>query len=470
MQHRGVRASRLVLLLLIAVGWLGPAPGEAFALQVDGPHVAVHEGEDVEFRVRREPGDPEQIRLDVVGEGATPGADVDATPIVMGRFDFEFRVRTLRDDVLHEPDERFALRTPDGRVLASAVVRDVPAPLGSWGPSSTTYLRADQVGYADERTGAVRIAISVDNRLERPVRVAYRTEDGIGARAGVDYEARAGELEVGPGTSKQEVVVPFVDDAVHELPEDLVLVLSGEGAREISERFVIADDDWPRLSADAQPTPEGDGPGAAHVRLRLSGPSEVAQTVVLRPVGSAGSPGYATSEEEVPEGDVVATFAPGQLEAEVAVPIIGDQLDEADEEFLVMPLSDTGVGVPLELTVVPLKILDDDGPAVSLGAPRLDGAGALVVDVACASVAGTCEGSARAALAGTAFASVAPGPARAFRAPDARRRTVRLRLPARARARLRARRSVRVRTTVRATGADGDVSVRARTARVRLRR
>ncbi len=79
-------------------------------------------------------------------EGATPGADVEATPVVIDRFTWEVRVMTPRDDVLHEPDERFALRTADGRVLASGVVRDVPAPPVSWGRPSPTHLRADHVG------------------------------------------------------------------------------------------------------------------------------------------------------------------------------------------------------------------------------------------------------------------------------------------------------------------------------------
>jgi hypothetical protein len=248
----------------------------------------------------------------------------------------------------------------------------------------------------------------------------------------------------------------------------------------------------PELTILPATVPEGDGPGVVTVPVRLSAPFPTAQVVVVattRGVGPEGAtPGLDYEDREQP-----VRFAPGQVEAELPVPVLGDRLDEPDERFWVYLRASAVVREPPEQTAVPVTIADDDAPeaplvtpvvddraaapaptpvepdgaglAVRLAAPRLVGASAVAVAISCVAPAGSCTGSATASVAG----ADARGAVSTFRLPDARRRTVRLRLPRAARARLRAKRSVRVQTTVRVQEPRGEAVVRSRSARLRLR-
>jgi hypothetical protein len=248
----------------------------------------------------------------------------------------------------------------------------------------------------------------------------------------------------------------------------------------------------PELTILPVTVPEGDGPGIATVRLRLSAPFATTQEVVVATTRGGGPEG-ATPGLDYEDRERPVPFAPGQVEAELPVPLLGDRLDEPDERFWVFMRPSAVVREPPAQTAVAVTIADDDAPAapvvtppaddragvpatstaepgaagleVRLTAPRLIGTSAVAVAVACVAPAGSCAGSVTASVAGAA----APGVVRAFRLPDARRRTLRLPLPRAARARLRAGRSVRVRSTVRVEGARGEAVVRSRSARLRLR-
>jgi hypothetical protein len=451
-----VRASRLSLLLLTLLGCLLSGTGAANAARIEGPPAAVREGEVAEFRVVREAGDPAPLRFELAGD--TAGADevlALSRPIEVWGAEEVIRVQALPDQDHTEPDERFVLRTTDGAASASATITEPRrCPRGP---------RLARLG-GGEGQGEVRMTVTVCNLGPTPEHVQFRTTGLDGAQPGDDFEARSGELVFGPGTSTQEIVVPVVDDDEFEMMERLVIEL---GTRDggWSGPWVYIDDDVPAVRVEPLTVPEGDGPGVARLPVRSIAGHPDRLPVVLR-VARALAPGAATPGAEFAEGRHVVWLGAGPAAAEVELPVTGDTLDEPDEHFLVFPQ-----WYRQGEFAVPITIADDDGPRVSVAAPRLDAAGAVSVGVACASAVGACEGSARVALVGAAAAAAAaPGPARSFRAPDARRRPLRLRLPGPARTRLRSGRSVRVRATVRARGADDDVSVVTRTVRLTPRR
>ncbi len=400
----------------------------------------------------REAGDPEPLRLELAGDTAAASEVIAlSTPVAVWGAEGVVRVQALPDADHGEPDERFVLRTTDGGASASAtIVEPSRCPRGP---------RVQRV-IGGEALGEVRMTFSVCNLEPEPERVPFRTVGLDGAHDGVDFEPRSGELTFAPGTSTKEVVVPVVDDEDFEMLERLVIAIGPQDHGTFGP-WAYIDDDVPAVRVEPLTVAEGDGPGLAQLPVRSVAGHPDRLPVVLR-VARAPGPGAATPGAEFAEGRHVVWLSAGPAAAEVALPVSGDTRDEPDEHFLVHPQ-----WYRQGEFAVPVTIADDDGPAVSIAAPRLDGTGAVTVGVACAAAAGTCAGTATAALAGSASAAAARGPARRFRAAGARRRSLRLALPRRARARLRAGRAVRVLTTVRAQGSDGDVTVRTRSATLR---
>jgi ELWxxDGT repeat protein len=111
---------------------------------------------------------------------------------------------------------------------------------------------------------------------------------------------------------------------------------------------------------------EGDsGFATATFRVRLDAGSTGAVTVA-----------YATEPGSAQAGDFVATsgqltFAPGELEHTVAVPVVGDLADETDESFVLRLSSVAGASLAQPRAVA--VVLDDD-------APRIQVAGSSVIE------------------------------------------------------------------------------------------
>ena len=82
-----------------------------------------------------------------------------------------------------------------------------------------------------------------DVRLNRPVpaRVTVRAETVSGtAKAGVDFRPFAGEVAFTPGDRVSRIHVPVLDDAIHEEPETLTVVLSGPEPAGVSLARAVA--------------------------------------------------------------------------------------------------------------------------------------------------------------------------------------------------------------------------------------
>jgi hypothetical protein len=465
---RAVRAPRLLLLPLVLLGWLLAGAGAARAAQIEGPATPIREGEVAEFRVVRGPGDPAPLRLELVGDtAATDEVLALSRPIEVWGAEGVVRVQALPDSEYGEPDERFVLRTTDGSASASATIADSTRCPRGW--------RVQGMIAGGEVTGAVRIRLVTCNLEAAPERLSFRTAETGTARAGVDFEPRSGELLFPQGTTTQDIVIPVIDDSQYEPQEQFDVVLVSADGREARITMQTFDDDRPDLLLAPLTVAEGDAPVVARLPLRFTGP--VPYDLRLRLWTRVGTgPLAATPGADFLLGEQVVGFPTGQVAGEAALAVTGDDRDEPDEHFLVAPeWSQRDTAALIAGSVIPgpdvppvaVTIADDDGPAVSIAAPRLDGTGAVTVGVACAAAAGTCAGSATIALAGSATTAATRGPVRTFRAADARRRKLRLDLPRHARARLRSGRAVRVRTTVRAQGSDGDLTVRTRSATLR---
>ncbi len=265
-------------------------------------------------------------------------------------------------DVLDEADERFLVAL-SGAVDAS--IADGEAIGTITDDDATPSLSIADVAIVEGDTGsrAAVLTVRLSAASGRAVGVDWATADGE-ARAGADYTAASGRLELAPGATSAELRVQVLSDALDEDDERLFVRLSGASAATIADGeatvTITDDDDAPSLSVADVSVAEGaaGGTATARFRIRLSAPS-----------GRAISVRHATRDDTARAGlDYTATtgttrFAAGELEQLVAVPILGDELDEDDERLELELSQPSGATIGRGLAVG--TIVDDDAPPVA---------------------------------------------------------------------------------------------------------
>ncbi|MET0553761.1 MAG: Calx-beta domain-containing protein, partial [Vicinamibacteria bacterium] len=216
-------------------------------------------------------------------------------------------------------------------------------------------------------TGAVlRFDVRVDGPVGRPSVVTYETRPGS-ATSGTDFTPASGALTFVPGGPVvQPVAVAVAGDLAHELAETVWLQLTGGTVAVLDGRGdgVIEDDDGPRVEAEGGSALEGDTgstPVTATVRLRTK---DAGPTALPFAVQWQTEPGTATAGADFTAADGLLTFPAGTTDgggASVAIPVLGDLLDEPDEAFdVVFRTASTGPGTPAGARAA---IIDDDGVA-----------------------------------------------------------------------------------------------------------
>jgi hypothetical protein len=218
-----------------------------------------------------------------------------------------------------------------------------------------------------ERSGRVELTVRLSAGRSEPVTVRLATRAGS-ATDPADYAGVDEVVTFEPGETLVSVPVAIVDDAADEYDETFTAELSGaEGAPVDDESAVVTvlDDDGsgnqPVVCLDDTSVAENDGPAVFRVRLTKAAESEV--TVRWRTAtDTAGT-------DDFTSGDGQVTFAPGDREARIEVPVTDDERAEGDEEFTVSLTEATGAN--LGDTEAVGTILDDDDqvvrPSVSVG-------------------------------------------------------------------------------------------------------
>ena len=196
--------------------------------------------------------------------------------------------------------------------------------------------------------------------------VNYATTAGTATR-GADYARTTGTLTFRAGALTRTLAVPIVNDLLDEADESFAVVLSGaRHARVARARATgtIADDDAaPELTIGDRSAVESAGQMEFTVELSAASGRQVT-------VSYATLAGTATEGVDYTRTAGALTFEPGALSRTLAVPILDDALDEADETFAVRLSSvrhATLAGGAATLTATG-TIVDDDEPAVSIAA------------------------------------------------------------------------------------------------------
>ena len=214
-----------------------------------------------------------------------------------------------------------------------------------------------------EGVASLKILVRRSGGSAGGVTVAYGVSGGT-ATNGADFTLLAGTLDFAPGVLSRTLVVPVTNDTDVEGPETFTVTLAnptgGASLGPIASTTVTLLDNEPgvptvQLGAAAYRVLEPPGStssGFVTLTVRragnLTGPSSVTLSTAN---GTATAGQDYTAQVALP-----VAFAAKQAVATVKIPILGDLVDEPDEQFTVT-ISGTGVIAPSSATVT---VVDND--------------------------------------------------------------------------------------------------------------
>ena len=215
----------------------------------------------------------------------------------------------------------------------------------------------------DAGTTTAPFTVTLSTASARTVTVAYGTAAGT-ATAGSDYTTTSGTLTFSPGETSKEVGVAVVDDVTDEPNETFTLNLSAPSNATIADSqgvgTIVDDDGPPTLSIDDVTVTEPDsGTTTAVFTVRLL-PAALATVTV----GYATANGTAVAGSDYTSTTATLSFAAGETEKTISVPVIGDVADEAQETFEVNLSSATGATIADGQGIG--TIVDNDAPSMSV--------------------------------------------------------------------------------------------------------
>jgi hypothetical protein len=257
-------------------------------------------------------------------------------------------------DTLDEEDEQFTVQlsnqSPEisvGDFSGTGTILDDDDP-----PSLTI----DDVSVA-EGSGTAVLTATLSAPSGKTITVDYATIGGT-AVAGEDYEPASSTLTFNPGDENAEITITINDDTIDEFDETFAVELSNESNVTLTDSSaqvtITDDDDEPSLSiANASVTEGNSGTTNMLFTVSLSAVSGKPITVTY---GTQADTATAGVDYQMTSGTL--NFAPGEEEKTIAVPVIGDTIDEFDETLQVT-LSNPGNATILGGTAVG-TILDDD--------------------------------------------------------------------------------------------------------------
>jgi PKD repeat protein len=221
----------------------------------------------------------------------------------------------------------------------------------------------------DGGTANAVFTVSLNEASTRPVSVNYNTQNDT-AISPHDYTAALGTLTFNPGQTSQTITVALNGDRLDEIDENFKVnlidpvnatIVDGTGIGTI-----VDNDNPPNMTISDRTMTEGDtGNSSASFKVALDEISSKTITVnYTTNNGTATTPGdYASTNGSL-------TFAPGQQELTLDVPIAGDRLDEEDETLTVTLSNPTNTTIT-DATGVGTILDNDPAPSLSLNDPTI---------------------------------------------------------------------------------------------------
>ena len=285
----------------------------------------------------------------------------------------------LSDDALREGNETFgvALSAPTGGAslgapasVACTIVDDEPVRTLSVADATVA------------EGGGAALVLQASGASATAMRATLTTANAT-ASAGADYTAASVVVEIAPGATSAAVpAIATTEDTLEEAAETFVVNLTAPAGATIGDTqaavTVIDDDEGGTLAlSPATLSPPESGANAVFTVTRSGGAASGVTVAYATANGSAA----AGADYGARSGTLA--FAAGQSQATIAVPVLADTLDEANESFtltLSAPAGGATLGTPATATAT---IADDDAPPLL----SIDGGGCAVTEGDSGSVA-----------------------------------------------------------------------------------
>ena len=361
-------------------------------VSVVSPTSPVDEGGEAVFTIRLDTASGKNISVDYATDAtrgnATAGVDYATTAgtliITAGATTAQVAVPVL-DDELDEADETFVLRltntdnatiATDAGDTATATIADTDDPPSiSISPPPTP----------TNEGGVALFTLTLNASSAKNISVEYTTQDGT-ARAGVggDYATTTGTIILTAGTTSAQIQVPVLDDPLDEADETFALTLTrGDNVTLAGTQALatIADtDDPPSVSVSPPPTATNEGEVALFTITLNATSGKNISVAYMTQDGTAG----VNSDYDLTFG--VAVIRAGARSAQVPVPILNDDLDEAEEDFALRLMTPNNATIASGAGVATAVIIStDDPPSITIttnatsATPTQEGTGAWFV-------------------------------------------------------------------------------------------
>jgi chitinase len=263
--------------------------------------------------------------------------------------------------------ELFADGLPDFAILnsiydpASETNTDVWYVYGNIGPgvSVTEYT---YVAEGDNGTAYATFGLGLEYATNVDVTIHYTTAEerpDATATPGSDYIPTSGSVTIPAGETSSMFTVPVVSDRLPEPTETFLVWVHASGTRYLAYGVILDDDNAPRITVgDATVTEGNAGTRAATFPVNLSAAGSEPITVAYATGNDTATAG---SDYQAASGTL--TFAPGEMEKTITVPVKGDRLAEPSETFVV------NLSNPTNATIADgqgIGTIVDDEPRISI--------------------------------------------------------------------------------------------------------
>ncbi len=211
-----------------------------------------------------------------------------------------------------------------------------------------------------EALATANLTVALSTASNKPVTVDYAVTGGTATGGGVDYTLANGTLTFSPGQTRLSIPISIVNDALDEGAETIQVALTNLGNATLgtiaTHTYVIVDGDpLPVVGFDLTASSGDEGVSPAILTVSLSAVSGRAVTVKFYTSGLTATPGSDYVAAAAP-----ITFLPGETSKTIALDILDDTVDEADERFAVVLYGATNATLGDTLHV--RTILDNDLP------------------------------------------------------------------------------------------------------------
>jgi hypothetical protein len=286
---------------------------------------------------------------------AHAGANYIASAGTLSFAPFEF-TKTINipiiNDNVHEGDTDFnvVLSNPVGAGIDNAtgtvtVIDTNPATVFQFAPANIS---------VSENAGVATLTVTRSGNTTGTFSFNYATADGSAA-FGTDYVSAQGTLTFGPSDVTKTIVVPIINDNIHEPDETFTVTLSnlsgtgaqfgnGAGSTMLSSTVTILDDDAPPSLSVSDPTPVLEGnTGQKAISFVVTLVGETSATAFVDYQTSDGT-AHSTSDYVATSGSL--TFLPGGPTSQIVTVVInGDMQFEADEFFTLNLFNNSGATI-----------------------------------------------------------------------------------------------------------------------------